>query len=216
MGETLEVRRGRPRGFDRNEALRNAMHVFWRHGFDGTSMTQLVEAMHIKPPSIYAAFGSKEELFREAVELYVASDGSSTWQALSEERDVRVALRRMFTEAIRTFVSFSEPRGCLIVLGACHLGPVGDPIRIFLRKQRYHLRDRFVQRLTRAVHEGELPSRADEQVLAVAIMTFLNGISIEAVDGVEEPALIAAADLFVDRLLPTHNSIINITKQVAG
>ena len=202
MTKTPAARRGRPRTFDRDAALRSAMNVFWRHGFDGASMTQLVEAMQINSPSIYAAFGSKEDLFREAVELYVASDGGSTMRALTGDGDVRDALRSMLAETIQTFTRHDEPRGCLIVLGACHLGPISDPVRTFLRDQRERIRILLAERLLKAKQNGELAPEADEKALAACVMTFLNGISIETVDGVSQPTLLAAADLFLDRLIP--------------
>ncbi|GBR09644.1 TetR family transcriptional regulator [Gluconobacter frateurii] len=178
------------------------MNVFWQHGFDGTSMSQLVAAMQINSPSIYAAFGSKEDLFREAVEQYVASDGSSTMQALTADDDVRNALRSMLANAIQTFTRHDEPRGCLIVLGARHLGPISDPVRTFLRDQRERIRVLLAERLLKAKQKGELAPEADEKALAACVMTFLNGISIETVDGTSQPTLLAAAELFVDRLLP--------------
>ncbi|WP_099181467.1 TetR/AcrR family transcriptional regulator [Gluconobacter frateurii] len=202
MTKTPAARRGRPRTFDRDKALQSAMNVFWQHGFDGTSMSQLVAAMQINSPSIYAAFGSKEDLFREAVEQYVASDGSSTMQALTADDDVRNALRSMLANAIQTFTRHDEPRGCLIVLGARHLGPISDPVRTFLRDQRERIRVLLAERLLKAKQKGELAPEADEKALAACVMTFLNGISIETVDGTSQPTLLAAAELFVDRLLP--------------
>jgi len=201
MTKTPAARRGRPRTFDRDKALQSAMNVFWQHGFDGTSMSQLVAAMQINSPSIYAAFGSKEDLFREAVEQYVASDGSSTMQALTADDDVRNALRSMLSNAIHTFTRHDEPRGCLIVLGARHLGPISDPVRTFLRDQRERIRVLLAERLLKAKQKGELAPEADEKALAACVMTFLNGISIETVDGTSQPTLLAAAELFVDRLL---------------
>ncbi|UMM07843.1 TetR/AcrR family transcriptional regulator [Gluconobacter frateurii] len=201
MTKTPAARRGRPRTFDRDKALQSAMNVFWQHGFDGTSMSQLVAAMQINSPSIYAAFGSKEDLFREAVEQYVASDGSSTMQALTADDDVRNALRSMLANAIQTFTRHDEPRGCLIVLGARHLGPISDPVRTFLRDQRERIRVLLAERLLKAKQKGELTPEADEKALAACVMTFLNGISIETVDGTSQPTLLAAAELFVDRLL---------------
>ncbi|WP_415578302.1 TetR/AcrR family transcriptional regulator [Gluconobacter potus] len=178
------------------------MNVFWQHGFDGASMTQLVDAMQINSPSIYAAFGSKEDLFREAVELYITSDGDSTMRALTDDGDVRDALRSMLAETIQTFSRYDEPRGCLIVLGARHLGPIGDPVRTFLRDQRERIRVRLAERLLKAKQKGELAPEADEEVLATCVMTFLNGISIQTVDGVSQPILLAAAEQFMDHLFP--------------
>jgi len=103
MTNALPVRRGRPRNFDRNQVLLKAMQTFWENGYEGTSMTQLVDAMGIGSPSIYAAFGSKEELFREAVELYVASEANAAWWALDQIENTQQAVQATFFASIDAF-----------------------------------------------------------------------------------------------------------------
>lgn len=193
--------RGRPRLFDRDRALDAAMQVFWQRGFDGTSMLDLVEAMGIGSPSIYAAFGSKEALFAEAVALYARSAGSSTTRALEGATDLRTALRHMLFDTIEAFTGASPPRGCLIVLGTGPLGP-DDPVRRLLRHERQLIRDRLVERFRRGMREGELASEADPDVMAVGVMAFLNGLSIETLDGTGREALVRAATTLIDALVP--------------
>ncbi|EME00457.1 MULTISPECIES: TetR/AcrR family transcriptional regulator [Pseudomonadota] len=201
MTDTPPARpRGRPRNFDRDQALRQAMQVFWTHGYEGTSMLQLVEAMGIGSPSIYAAFGSKEALFREAVGFYIASEAESAWQALERIDDTRQAVRGLLFASIDAFVATDPPRGCLIVLGAAHLGSADDSVRGFLREQRRRFRARLVARLERAVAEGDLRPDSDPAALAECVLTFFAGLAIEAVDGVPESALRQSAQLFCQRL----------------
>src|SRR5688572_25521633 len=95
---TPRAARGRPRTFDRGIALEAALHVFWRHGYDTTSLAELTAAMKITPPSLYAAFGSKKELFLEAVALYVERYGASPARALCEEPTARAAVARVLLE----------------------------------------------------------------------------------------------------------------------
>ncbi|WP_319518615.1 TetR/AcrR family transcriptional regulator [uncultured Martelella sp.] len=201
MDNKAAVRRGRPRNFDRDEALQRAMQVFWAHGYEGTSMTQLIEAMGIASPSIYAAFGSKEQLFREAVDLYVTSEAEPSWGALDRIGDVRQALRTMLFASIDLFVATDAPRGCLVILGATHLGTSNMTVRTILRNQRGRFRDRLVKRLTRAIEDGDLSGDTDLTALADAILAFFSGLAIEAVDGATKAKLRAAADLFCQRLL---------------
>lgn len=162
-------------------------------------MTLLVEAMGINSPSIYAAFGSKEDLFREAVNLYIASDGGSTWRALTEVADTRSAIEAMLKDTIRTFTNADLPRGCLIVLGARHLGGGPDPIGVFLRDQRERIRGQLRERLCQGIGAGDLPADTDVEALAGMFITFLNGVSIEAADGVAEDVLIKSADALLQR-----------------
>ncbi|WP_372747152.1 TetR/AcrR family transcriptional regulator, partial [Litorivivens sp.] len=118
---TPAARRGRPRAFDREAALEKAMQAFWARGYDGTSMAQLVEAMGINSPSIYAAFGSKEGLFFEAVELYISSEVGPVWRVLEEAGDTASAIQAMLFALIDVFFATEPSRGCLIGLGAGYL-----------------------------------------------------------------------------------------------
>lgn len=176
------------------------MHAFWQRGFDQTSMTDLVAAMGIASPSIYAAFGSKEKLFREVLELYVRTYGTIIRNALQEEPTVGAALRRAFGGVIGLLDSFEGPRGCLVVLGVGHLSE-DAVMRALVRDARQHLRDELRTRFARAADE-EACFHADEVEGAVeATMAFYNGLSIELLDGVSPAALLRSVDLFVERLL---------------
>ena len=108
--------RGRPREFDRAKGLRKAMQVFWSLGYEATSMADLREAFGIKQASLYAAYGSKEELFREAVALYQQTDGIATPRALAVEIPTREAIQSMLQDAVDMFTEADVPRGCLLVL----------------------------------------------------------------------------------------------------
>src|SRR5271165_7064138 len=110
------ARRGRPRSFDRADALRQAMEVFWALGYEGATLTDLQEAMGgITAPSFYAAFGSKEKLFREAVELYSSTLGRPMLDALAAEPSVRAALDALLHTAVAAFTKPGKPRGCMLV-----------------------------------------------------------------------------------------------------
>ncbi len=176
------------------------MEAFWTHGYEGTSMIQLVEAMGIVSPSIYAAFGSKEALFREAVDLYVASESGPAWQALDEIDDVGLAVRSMLFTSIDTFAETNPPRGCLVVLGTGYLGSSDETVRAILRDQRRGFRRRLVARMTRAVKDGDIGPQSDPAALAECVQAFFSGLAIEAVDGVSKATLRETAALFCKRL----------------
>ena len=109
--------RGRPRSFERATALRCAMEVFWAKGFDGASLADLRAAMGINSPSLYAAFGSKEGLFREAVALYGVTEGTEIWTALPQAPTAREAIERFLRASAVSFTRPDRPAGCLVVLG---------------------------------------------------------------------------------------------------
>lgn len=186
--------RGRPRSFDRAAALRRAMEVFWSKGYEGASMAELTAAMGINSPSLYAAFGCKEALFREAVELYVATDGAASWDALRERPTAREAVEAMLRAAAENFSDPHRPPGCLVVLGATDRTAENEGMRRHLADRRRHLRDLLRERLARGLAEGELPAGTDAARLADFYITVLHGLSIQARDGVPRAALLGVVD----------------------
>lgn len=178
MGE-----RGRPRGFDRDTALRRAMEVFWRHGFDGTSMHDLTAAMGIASPSIYACFGSKEQLFRQAVELYAATEGVPPRRALTQTPAVREAISAMLRANADTFTDPATPPGCMVVLASVAGSGKNSDLQAFLAERRQDMHTAILARIGRGVADGDLPARTDASALATYYMTVLQGMALYARDG---------------------------------
>jgi AcrR family transcriptional regulator len=176
------------------------MLAFWSHGYEGTSMTQLVEAMGIGSPSIYGAFGSKEELFREAVDLYITEEASPVWQALEQTEDTRLAIQTLLFAAIDAFAATDPPRGCLIVLGAAHMGGADEAVRSLLREQRRQFHNRLESRIRRGITNGDLNGGTNPSALAGCVIAFFAGLAIEAVDGIEKATLRDSAELFCTHL----------------
>jgi AcrR family transcriptional regulator len=188
------ARRGRPRSFDRAAALRRAMEVFWERGYEGTSLSDLTEAMGINSPSLYAAFGSKEALFREAVALYDATEGSATGAALRDEPTARAAVEAVLRRNAAAFADPSTPRGCMIVLAATNCSIANDGVRDFLADWRRNDQAAVEARLVRGVAAGDLPPGTDTGALAAFYTTVLHGLAIQARDGASHAALDAVVD----------------------
>ncbi|MCY1195099.1 MAG: TetR/AcrR family transcriptional regulator [Achromobacter veterisilvae] len=185
--------RGRPRNFDRAQALRKAMDVFWSKGYEGASLADLTEAMGINSPSLYGAFGSKESLFREAVELYRETEGSSGRRALQDAPTAREGIQSMLLASAERFTAPGHPPGCMIVLGApsgcVNHASVGD----FLGDNRRDMQGRILARLHAGAADGELPAGTDLKGLAAFYATVLHGMSIQARDGATRKTLQAVA-----------------------
>ena len=175
--------RGRPRSFDRDEALERAMRVFWERGYEGTSISDLLQAMGISPPSLYAAFRSKENLFREAVARYERIEGEVTARALTDEPTARAAIEVMLRGNADAYADPAKPSGCMTVLTATVGMPVHAPVRDFLRELRLRSQDAIQHRLECGIAEGDLPSGVDTAALAMFYTSVLEGLSIKARDG---------------------------------
>lgn len=186
--------RGRPRSFERDVALRRAMEVFWAKGYDGASLADLTAAMGINAPSLYAAFGSKEALFREAVALYGATEGTEIWTALPEAPTAREAIERFLYASAVSFTRPDRPAGCLVVLGALLASEANASVCRELRESRAGNVGALRERLERARAEGDLPASLDCEAVATFYATVQQGMSIQARDGASRATLLAVAD----------------------
>jgi AcrR family transcriptional regulator len=188
------VPKGRPRAFDPALALDRALHVFWRQGYEGTSLTDLTEAMGINRPSLYAAFGNKEALFRKVLQRYAS--GPSAWiaQAL-EEPTARAVVERLLLGATGSPAQPGAPRGCLAVHGALACGGDADCIRRELAAFREEGVTAIRKRFERAKREGDLPSDANAADLARLISTILHGLAVQAAGGASPRELRRVAKL---------------------
>lgn len=186
--------RGRPRSFDRDAALRSAMNVFWTRGYDGASLDELLRAMGgITPPSFYAAFGSKEDLFLEVVQLYQRTSGTAPMRAL-EMSPVRDGVDAMLRAAVDQFDNPAVGRGCLLVLGAPTRTRTNAGVHERLRSIRCQVPEMFEKRFERAIADGELPATAPVADMAAFYATVVHGLAVQARDGASRRTLLAVVD----------------------
>ena len=185
--------RGRPRSFDRDAALRWAMEVFWVKGYEGASISDLTGAMGIGSPSLYAAFGSKEALFRKAIDLYGRIEGPEIWDVVENAPDARAAVAGFLTATAHSFSRPGKPRGCMVVLSQLNATEASASVCAALRENRAQGQSGLEARLRRAVDDGELPPSVDVAALAAFYLTVQQGMSIQARDGASEDKLLSVA-----------------------
>jgi AcrR family transcriptional regulator len=185
--------RGRPRSFDREVALDRAMQVFWRQGYEATSINDLTKAMDINPPSLYAAFGDKEKLFLEAVERYGCGPGGAGNDILCGEPTARGAVERLLEKAAHEFTNRSHPPGCMMVAAATTCTAASDHLQSSLADRRASSEAALRARIERGIEEGELPAGVDARALARFYVTVLQGMSLQARDGASRKSLLATA-----------------------
>ncbi|HWO64390.1 MAG TPA: TetR/AcrR family transcriptional regulator [Umezawaea sp.] len=177
-----DARPGRPRAFDADAALEKAMLVFWGQGYEGAGLTDLTEAMGISRKSLYAAYGNKEDLFRKVLRAYEEGPASYVVQALRAPTAREVAAVFLASSA-RSSTLPGCPAGCLGVQGALAVGENGRVAHDTLAEWRAGGQELLRERFQRAVDEGDLPADASPDLIARYVMTFANGIAVQAAGG---------------------------------
>ena len=185
---------GRPRAFDADRALDRALRVFWRNGYEGASLPALTKAMGINRPSLYAAFGNKEALFRKAVERYQRGPASYAHQAL-EMPTAREVVEALLEGAVALLTKPQNPDGCLMVQGALACGETADGVRRQLASLRAAGVAAIRRRFQRAIDEGDLPASADASALARFVATVMHGLAVEAASGASRKELVRVKDM---------------------
>lgn len=186
--------RGRPLAFDQDKALDKAMHVFWSHGYEGTSMAELTDALGINKPSIYAAFGNKEELFRKALERYIAGPVAFT-KEVKNAITARQVVDNFFQQAIELLSDESTPNGCLIVQAALTCGQGSRVIQQELITYRKRFESAFEARFELAKEQGDLPQSVNSADLAKYLATIHQGLSVQASSGATKEELMAVVKI---------------------
>lgn len=191
--EMMMARTGRPRGFDRDEAMTQAMHLFWKHGFEGTSLEQLRQAMGgISSASFYSAFGSKEALYRSALAEYLRTHG----QVMAALHDKAMAPRDRLETALRRSAAMQtasdHPTGCMVVLSATICSEDAGPAMAATAAERAANRQAISAGIVAGVADGSLRPDTDVAGLSGLFEGLLLGLSIQARDGIAASAIDAA------------------------
>ncbi len=179
----MDTRTGRPRGFDRDAALEQAMLLFWERGYDTVSIRDLTDAMGITPPSLYAAFTDKQTLFEEAVDTYAHRYGSYIQEATETEPTAYRAVRRLLTQSAIKQTLPGHPAGCLILNGATNHTAASEKVAAGLRARRAETAALIERMIRTDIERGELPPETDAHALATFAVTVWQGLSQLARDG---------------------------------
>jgi AcrR family transcriptional regulator len=181
--------RGRPRAFDREAAVNQAMRLFWERGFEGTSLEDLMDVMELNPSSFYSAFGSKKKLYLEAMDQYFVGPGGYFREAMASHTDVRAAIAAAFDRAAEACTSDEFPPGCMISLANIYVGPDLHELRDELRHRRNDLEPAFIGYMTEARDRGELPGDTDIESLATFFAACMRGMIVLSCDGASRKKL---------------------------
>ncbi|ATQ44257.1 TetR/AcrR family transcriptional regulator [Caulobacter mirabilis] len=185
---------GRPRAFDRDQAIEQAMDVFWRHGYEGASMAELTDAMGINPPSVYGAFGNKEGLFRAVLDRYAEGRADFMDDVLSAPTS-RQVVERYLRGSAELALEPKKPAGCLVLQSGLTCGKGGEAVVEELTERRRDPECRLKTRFERARDEGDLPRGLDPLTLARYLVAVNNGLCVQATGGATRRDLQQVAEM---------------------
>lgn len=210
---------GRPRTFDREQAVEQALHLFWQHGYDATSLAQLKAGLGggISAPSFYAAFGSKEALFEECVQRYLSTYAQVTECLWDVSLPPRQAIETALRQSVRMQCEDGHPKGCMVALGVMSApSPENARVANALTQSRLRTRAGIVACVERAVREGQLPETTEAAVMATVFDSFLQGVSILARDNVPHAILDAAISQLLVTWDAAASSVPAVEPEVGG
>lgn len=190
------MQKGRPREFDADDALDRALEVFWRKGYEGASLSELTDAMGINRPSLYAAFGNKEDLFRKALDRYADGPAAYTREALNEPT-ARAVAEKLLRGAADALTDPDNPPGCLGVQGALSCGDAAESIRAELCARRTSFETALRKRFERAKAEGDLRADVSCADLARLVATVMQGMAVQAASGATRKDLRKVAEMML-------------------
>ena len=184
---------GRPLSFDREAALENAKLAFWASGYETTSLADLTAAMGITAPSLYAAFGNKEQLFLAAMRRY-AGDPATLEQGMQNAPTARDGVAAMLRAAAVLYTGDTTPRGCLLASAAATGSPDAAPVRAAVAAERHRVRQVILRRIALDISRGHLAPDTPADALADLTLAVTQGMSVLARDGTDRAGLLALAD----------------------
>ena len=200
------AKRGRPRAYDEETALAQAMGVFWTGGYGATSLDELSTATRMNQPSLYAAFGDKQALYRTLLERYRAMARAAMAEALAPGRPLREGLRRVYDGALSIyFGGGKEPRGCFMIGTAVTEAPADRAVRASLNEGLREIDAAFEARFRQAQDKGELARGADPAALAKLASGTLYFLAIRSRAGEPRPVLEHAADAAIGLICDTQS-----------
>lgn len=192
---------GRPVNFDRDSALSKAMEVFWKYGYEPASLSALREAMGISSASLYNTWGSKETLFRDALDLYIRNCGKAFLFESDPEHSAIDTLRHSLAQTAKIQTNKSHPLGCMVFLSAINCGPESEHICKMLKDLQNKRRDNIEALLSEAKKNGDISQAISINELSNILDLLLRGIALQAQDGADEDDIIKSIDLLLKPLL---------------
>ena len=189
----VQRKKGRPLSFDRDTALHQAMLLFWRHGYEATSLNDLTVALNVKPSSIYTVFGDKKRLFLEAVGHYLSGPVTSQ-SIIADAANARDAAKGLLVASATGFTGEGTPAGCLLATSAISCSNSASDVQAELAAIRRDIEACLRDKIVSSIDAGLMPCESDPEVLAAHTMAVIQGMSTLARDGASRDKLLRIVD----------------------
>ncbi|WP_128825333.1 TetR/AcrR family transcriptional regulator [Acinetobacter sp. V2] len=187
--DALKKKRGRPKCFDEQQVLQKAMLLFWEHGYEATSISDLTQALEITAPSLYSTFGDKEGLFYRSVDYYLAHEGCPIDTIFVEAKTAKIAVELYLYDIVKRLVQPNKPAGCMVVVAAMNCSDATQDVQQNLLDKRIKTKEKLLKRLQQGVEQGDLSSHAPLQEMTDFYTTVIQGLTIQARDGASSEQL---------------------------
>lgn len=182
--QELKRRRGRPKCFDEQEALQKAMLLFWKYGYEATSMSDLTKALNLTAPSIYSAFGDKSQLFHACLDYYLKHEACPLDLIFQQAETAKVAIELYLYENLKKLLQQNKPSGCMLVTATMNCSQEHQPLQHDLLLKRQQVKDKIYQRLQQGIRDQDLRPDANIQAMTDYYATVIQGLTMQARDGV--------------------------------
>ncbi len=182
-------KRGRPKCFDEQQALQQAMLLFWEYGYEATSMSDLTQTLNLSAPSLYSSFGDKSQLFQRCLEYYLQHEACPIEPIFQSAKTAKIAIELYLYENIKRLVQEHKPTGCMLVVAAMNCSEQNHSLQQDLLSKRQQVKQRIYQRLAQGVQEGDLSAQVNVQEMTDFYSTVIQGLTLQARDGVDKVQL---------------------------
>lgn len=176
-------RRGRPKCFNEQDALEQAMLLFWKYGYEATSISDLTQALGITAPSLYSSFGGKKQLFEKCLEYYSEYEGCTIGEFFDQSKDIKISLELYLLESAKKLIQSNKPTGCMFVVATMNCSEQNQELQQQMLDKRYASKQQLKEYLNQAQEEGQISIEVDVQCLTDFYSTILHGMTMQARDG---------------------------------
>lgn len=180
-----QIKRGRPKGFDQQDALAKAMLLFWRNGYVATSISDLTQELGITAPSLYCAFGDKASLFNQCIDYYLMNEACPILSIVKQAKTAKIAIELLMYESAKRLIQPNKPAGCMLITAAMNGAKQIEDVQLNVQEKRKSYQEILLERMRKGIADGDVAPDAPIEAIVDFYITVIDGFTIQACDGIE-------------------------------